>query len=226
MTVLLSFLAVGAIVGGAIWAAQRIAEQRTAALAALAGRIGWGFREDVPFESIPNLDRFELFTRGRRRKLRNLMTSPPGDIRAVVFDYTFTTGGGKSQQTHRQTVFYATSHHLDLPAFSIRPEHIFHRIGELVGFQDIDISERPEFSRLFLLRGEDEGAIRAALPDAMLEILEARPRTCMAAAGHELLYWRAGGHAAADEIETLLDNGFELCALLSRPSAPEQSSSP
>lgn len=226
MTMLLYFLFIGAIIGGSVWAAQHFAARRTAALTALATRIGWGFREDVPFDSIPNLDRFELFTRGHGRKLRNLMTSPQGDPRAVVFDYTFTTGAGKSRQTHRQTVFYATSDRLDLPAFSIRPENVLHRIGELVGFQDIDIEGRPEFSRLFLLRGEQEAAIRACLPDAMLELMEQRPRTCVAALGHELLYWRAGSYAAPDEIESLIAGGLELSTLLAKPSGPETTPNP
>ena len=200
------------LVAVGVWKVQRIEQQRTEAIRAAATRLGWGFQPEVPYDAIPRLDRFELFDRGRNRTLRNLLTSPAGDPRAVVFDYTFVTGGGKSQQTHRQTVFYATSHQLELPAFSLRPENFLHRIGEIVGFQDIDLEAHPEFSRLFLLRGADEAAIRSALGDRVVAFLERRPGVCAAGLGAELLYWRPGRRVDAAELETLIRDGFELAA--------------
>jgi hypothetical protein len=196
---------------------RRAAQARAAAVRDAAQRLGWGFREDVAFKEIPDLDRFELFRTGHSKKLRNLLTSPPGTpgaTRAVVFDYTYAVSSGKTQQTHRQTVFYATSDALRLPSFSLRPEHFMHRVAGVFGYQDIDLEGRPEFSRMFLLRGEDEARVREVFTDDVAAFLEHRPRTCAAGAGRELLFWRPGRLARPDELEALIREGTELAARL------------
>jgi hypothetical protein len=215
MTLFLFFAGIAAslAVGILVVTAKRREQQRTESVRAVAERLGWGFLEDVPFKSIPDLDRFELFRSGHSKKLKNLMTSPAGGRRAVVFEYAYTTGAGQSQSTHRQTVFYATSDSLDLPSFSLRPEHFFHRVAGAFGYQDIDIERRPEFSRLFLLRGEDEGRVRGMFSDAVAEFFERRPRTCAAGMGRELLHWRTGGRLSAEELERLITDGFGLATL-------------
>jgi hypothetical protein len=200
------------LIAAAIMAAKRNAEQRTAALIAEAERLGWGFKKEVSYDMIPNLDRFELFRTGHSKKLRNLLTSPPGDPRGVVFEYQYTTGAGKSQATHRQSVFYATSADFTLPAFSLRPEHFFHRVAGAFGYQDIDLESRPEFSRMFLLRGDNDSAVRSAFTDDVATFFEQRPRACAAGGGRELLYWRPGKVAKAEDLEAFITDGFDLAA--------------
>jgi carbonic anhydrase len=210
------------LIGGIVVLSRRYEERRTASLTAAADRLGWGFRKDVAFDAVPGLDRFELFRLGHSKKLRNLMTSPPGATRAVLFEYAYTTGGGKSQATYRQTVFYATSDQLHLPVFSLRPENFFHRVAGAFGYQDIDLEARPEFSRMFLLRGEEEDGVREAFSEGVAEFFETRPRVCAAGVGRELLYWRPNRVAKAEELEELIAEGHELAARLAaaahRPS--------
>jgi hypothetical protein len=203
---------VAAIIGAAALHTRRAARQRTDAVHDVARRLGWGFREDVPFDAVPDLTRFELFRTGHDRKLRNLLTSPPGEPRAVIFDYSYLTSSGKSQQMHRQTVFYATSSGFDLPSFSLRPERLFHRVAGVFGYQDIDLEQRPEFSRLFLLRGEDEARVRAVFSDDVAAFLERRAGACAAGAGRELLFWRPGRLTPPGELETLVRDGQDLAA--------------
>jgi hypothetical protein len=201
-----------AVITGAVLHAKRSAQQRTEDILALAERLGWGYREDVKFEDIPKLDRFELFRQGRDRKLRHLLTSPPGEVRAVLFEYAYTTGAGNSQATYRQTVFYAVADGIDVPTFSLRPEHFFHRIGAMFGMQDINLERRPEFSRMFVLRGEDEARVRAAFTDAVAEFFERKAGTCAAGIGRELLFWKPNRVAKAAELPAFIDEGLELAA--------------
>ena len=203
---------VGGIVIGVIVMVQRADRERTEAMRGVAGKLGWAYRESVPFDTIPKLDRFELFTQGRSRKLTNLMTSPAGEPRAVLFDYTYTTGGGKSQQTHRQTVFYAVSDELKLPTFSLRPQQFFHGIAKVFGYQDIDLERRPVFSGMFVLRGDDEERVRAAFNGAVAEFFEMHEDSCAAGVGREMLYWRPGRRTAVDGIESFVSEGLELAA--------------
>lgn len=205
---------IGAFVVGIVVMSQRAAKERTESLRAAALKLGWGFRDDVPFDTIPDLDRFELFKQGHSRKLTSLMTSPAGDSRAVVFDYRYTTGGGKSQSTHRQTVFYGVSDGLSLPSFSLRPQNFFHTIAKGFGYQDIDIAERPLFSDMFVLRGRDVTAVRDMISGVVAEFFEMRSGVCASGSTHEVLFWRPGKRVEAGTLAPFIEEGFALVQTL------------
>jgi carbonic anhydrase len=200
----------GGVLIAAVIAVQRTEKARTAAVEAAAARLGWTYRGAASLKSIADLDRFELFTQGRRRKLSNLMTSPGGDPRSLLFDYSYTTGGGNAQSRHHQTVFYAVSDALQLPTFSLRPQRFIHGIAKMFGYQDIDLHGRPQFSEMFVLRGEDEAAVREVFGAAVADFFEGRASACAAGVGHELLYWRREKRLSGDEIESFVNDGLEL----------------
>jgi hypothetical protein len=211
MSVSLTIVGAAAVlIGVAVYLTRRAQQQRSVALQEMAERLGWGFHEQAALSSVPDLKRFELFRQGSHRKLRDLLTSPAGDPRAVVFDFSYRISSGKSSHTVSQTVFYATSDKLRLPSFSLRPEKFLHRVGSFLGYQDIDLERRPEFSRMFLLRGDNEGSVRVAFTDAVVDLLERRPGMCAAGDGGELLFWRPGALAKPEEVRALIENGFEL----------------
>jgi hypothetical protein len=207
VTLLLLALAVAQVV-------RHTSQQRTEAIRHAAERLGWGYREEVPLTAVPDLQRFELFRRGSSRKLRHLMTSPPAETRAVVFEYAYTVSSGKSTRTYRQTVFHAAMDTVNLPSFSLRPERFHHRLGSMLGYQDIDLPGHPEFSRMFLLRGEDEGAVRATFHDGVAAFLARRAGMCATGAGRELLYWRPGRRLPPEELPVFIAEGLELAGLV------------
>ncbi|HSK18926.1 MAG TPA: hypothetical protein VK912_07285 [Longimicrobiales bacterium] len=220
---LLLILGAGGVVTGVFVLVKRAERERTAALQAAAVRLGWTWRGEVPSTAIPDLDRFELFTQGRRRTLTNLITSPAGDPRALLFDYAYTTGGGNSQSRHNQTVFYAVSDGMQLPRFSLRPQHFFHSIAKAFGYQDIDLEKRPTFSDMFVLRGDDEAAVRTVFDDAVAEFFESHAGVCAAGVGRELLYWRPDRRASGADVQAFVTEGMELA---DRFSGPRERTSP
>ena len=211
---LLLILGAGGVVAGVVVLVKRAERERTAALQATAARLGWTWRGEVPSSAIPDLDRFELFTQGRRRTLTNLITSPAGDLRALLFDYAYTTGGGNSQSRHTQTVFYAVSDDLRLPTFSLRPQHFLHGIAKAFGYQDIDLEQRPTFSDMFVLRGDDEAAVRAVFGDAVAGFFESRGGVCAAGTGRELLYWKPDRRVSGADVDAFVKDGMELARRL------------
>lgn len=206
----------GGAVAGLIVMVQRKEKERTAAIQATAARLGWSYRGSVPFKTIPDLDRFELFTQGRRRTLANLMTSPAGEPRAALLDYSYTTGGGNSQSRHHQTVFYAIDDTLQLPTFSLRPQRYFHTIAKMFGYQDIDIVRRPLFSDMFILRGDDEVRVSEVFSDAVMEFFETHEGVCAAGVGREVLYWRPGRRVNGEDVEAFVNEGRDLVKRLAR----------
>jgi len=195
-------------------------QERIDALRQLATRVGWSFQDAPPLTILPHVERFELFTQGRDRKIRNYLAGESGGDQVAVFDYSYATGADNAQKTHSQTVLHLHSPRLDLPLFSLRPENLLHRIGGLVGYHDIDIEGHPAFSGEYLLRGQDESSIRAVFEPHVVAFYEANRGRCTTGAGPDLLLWRSGTLATADEVPALLEQGRDLLARLTTRALP------
>ena len=214
MGALLIVLPVGALIGGLIYFGVQQQKKRTLAMQAAAEALGWRFEAKPAFAVVPGLERFDLFNQGHSRQTRNLMAGEKDGHRVAVFDYTYVVGAGKSQSIYRQTVLHVHAPELALPGFVLRPEHIFHKIGEMFGYRDIDLEVDPDFSGRYLLRGQDETAIRAAFDPMVREFYDRNPKSCTEAAGPDLLFWRTGRFVAPDEVEPLVERGLALAARL------------
>lgn len=131
-----------------------------------AYQLGMEYSERDDYGMIGLLRDFQLFSRGGRKEITNLMTktSPLMEDRFHIFDYKFTISTGKSSRTFRQTVMFINSKQLSMPEMLMKPEHFFNKIGSWLGLQqDIDFVEHKEFSENYLLQGEDEPRIRRTM---------------------------------------------------------------
>jgi hypothetical protein len=221
MIPILLAIGVGGAVAAAVVAAGRANARNEASWREAAARLGWAYHDEVAVDAVPGLERFELFRQGRRRRISRIITSPGGDPHMVLFEYAYTTGGGNSQRRHRQTVLYATSGRLALPSFSVRPQHFAHGIAKAFGYQDIDLDEHPEFSGMYVLRGEDEAAVRELFGAAKAaQFFESRPGVCASGASDVVVLWRARTRHGGEAMAEVVAEGMELIrALGSDPRA-------
>ena len=157
------------LIGFIIWFYRHLEKKRTAALEQIADIIGLTFSAEQDDELLARLRELPLFKRGHSRKMRNVMTTEADNLRLNIFDYQFTTGGGKNSHTHRYSVVSFASASLQLPLLSIQPEGFFAKLGAAMGMQDIYFDQHPEFSDQFRLTGEDEGAIRDFFDQELLD---------------------------------------------------------
>jgi hypothetical protein len=157
-------------------------------LMALAASTGLRFSPEGP--DIYSLEgtQIELFRLGRSRKAANMIevSSSGGQIR--VFDYRYVTGSGKHSQTHNFTVALIAAGG-SVPHFDLKPETFMYKIGELVGFKDIDLPAFPLFSEKYRLTGPDEAAVHLFFTPRRAAWFESRPGLrVQGAPGHALLF--------------------------------------
>jgi hypothetical protein len=193
---------------------RKKAKERTQQLQAVAAQLGWQFVEEAPLNMIAGLENFGLFSQGHGKQIRNMMYGTASGIKAGVFDYVYVTGYGKHRQTHYQTVVYLEPPNLSVPYFSLRPENFMHKIFTAFGYQDIDFGQRPEFSRAYILRGQDEAAIRRTFNDPLLSFYENYQGTCTDAGGNQLLVFRSGYRFQPHEIEGYVGLGLQVLNLM------------
>ena len=200
---LLVFAGIGAAIGTGIYLSYALERRRTAGLADACLRLGLAFQPQVPKEQIPTFGTFHLFNLGRGRKGWNLMTGTVDGAAASLFDYRYTTGGGKSSHTWTQTVavFPAAG---ALPEFLLSPEHWWDKIGEFLGHRDINFEASPEFSQHYLLKGPDEGAIRTAFGAEALGFFAQHQGWYVEVKGGALAIYRVGHRPKPEELPAFL----------------------
>jgi hypothetical protein len=216
---LLPFLFVVLILGLVIFLAiyaRRKERERTEQLQVMAGQLGWSFAASAPLNMIAGLDRFALFNQGHSKEIKNFMYGEASGIKAAVFDYVYVTGYGKNRQVHRQSVVYLEPPHLSLPYFSLRPENVLLKIFTAFGYQDIDFGQRPEFSRQYILRGQDESAIRQTFNDGLLSFYEQYPGSCTDGGGNQLFVYRGAYRFQPQEIQSYVGLALKAANLFPR----------
>lgn len=196
---LLMFFVPIAIVGVAVFFAWRHDKKRDAEFLTAAFHLGWTMEEGVAAPP-PEIEGFHLFGLGYSRKTKNVHKGRPGSFDASLFDFRYTTGGGRNSKTHRQTVMALHLPESTLPTFELRPENVFHRIGEAFGYQDIDLEQYPAFSKSYLLRGPDPAEIRETFSGEIVDYLERNGGWAINGGGSWIVVYRPGRRVKPDEL--------------------------
>lgn len=203
----------------AILASRHFDRKRKEALEAVATEMGLSFAGNNGFdvrESFPNA---KLFSKGRGRKIKNMIHGQSGEVQVFLFDYFFVTGSGKRRRTHYQSVACFRSPQLGLPQFSMRPRSgFFDSIGRAFGGQDINFEEYPEFSHRYVLQGNDEAAIRGQFSHAALSFFEQNQGVCVEGNGVGFLFYRPRRKVKPFGIRNLFEQAYRVYAVLQQPT--------
>ena len=227
MTQLFSLLVMGFIflipalfIGFVVWMiirASKQAEERRRQMQQAAQQMGWAFAPEGAFSMIPYLDSYQLFSQGHSKRIENMIYGEIDGGRAAIFDYVYVVGHGKNRSRYQQTVAYFQSANLRLPHFSLRPENVFHKVFGAFGYQDIDFANRPEFSRQYLLRGQDEQGIRNVFSDRLLAFYESNQRLCTDGGADQLFLYQEGVRVSPENVNRFLQWGRGLVNLFKNP---------
>lgn len=159
----------------------------------LASSMGLAFTPEGPDQALLEGTGIELFSQGRSRKAYNLVQTRSSCGTISVFDYTFVTGGGRNSRTANFTLALIACAGCSIPVFDLKPESFIYKIGEAIGFRDIDLPAFPLFSDKYRLTGPEETPVhlfftpqRAAWFERNLGL------RVQGAPGHLVIFKRAG----------------------------------
>jgi len=214
------FIVIGVIlilIGGAVWLSAKMEKKRAEGWRQAASELGVQFLGDH-HETLNRFGRMKMFQRGSSRRMFNVIAGDLGPVRVVLGDFRYTTGSGKHKHTHHLTVCIVENDAINIPACFLRPERRFmDALGSLLGGQDIDFVDDPEFSRAFVLQGESEAAVR--------EIFDSEVRAWFCAHQDANLQFEARGNTLAlhtgrrrqpEESSQLLQLALEITKVLGR----------
>ena len=199
--IIASIALIALIIGFTVW----FEKKRKEAFLEISRMMGFSFSAKGDLNTIEPATRFRLFKRGHSKRLKNVMQRPSGDVNESVFDYWFTTGGGKSQRVHRQTVYWIQSNRLKLPEFEVHPENIFHKIGQALGSRDLNPEHSPDFSRRYRLRGTEEERVLKLFDPETTSFFERNPGWSAAGCDNHLFVYRAEKRVKPADLSRWMD---------------------
>lgn len=132
--------------------------RRRRALEDLASAMGLRYNADGPELHVLEGSGLEIFRLGHSRRASSLIEVPASGGSIMIFDYRYVTGSGKHSQTHNFTLALVSCRG-QVPHFDLKPETLMYKIGEMIGFKDIDLPAFPVFSDKYRLTGPDETAV-------------------------------------------------------------------
>ncbi|MCA1824086.1 MAG: DUF3137 domain-containing protein [Mycobacteriales bacterium] len=176
MLPILVLLAAMAVIGGLAYLQFRADERRRVALKQLAAAKGWAYRPYDP--SLTSRWVGRPFGEGFDRQAANVVSGVVRGLDLVAFDYRYkerTTDaqGHSTTTTHRYAV---CALHLPtiLPEIHVTTENVLTRLGNAVGFEDIEL-ESDAFNRRFRVQSRDRKFACDVLTPRTMEALLANP---------------------------------------------------
>jgi hypothetical protein len=117
---------------------------------------------------------FDLWKKGYRNTFSNLVKIQKDNISWKFFDFTSDTrsGGSSGGRAYTQTIARAKIPKAKFPKFCLKTEHFFHKLGQLMGMKDIDFDMYPQFSKEYVLGGQDENAVRSLFTPSRIQFFE------------------------------------------------------
>jgi hypothetical protein len=183
--------------------------QRSRAFRELAARLGLRYRKSGS-DLLRQFSYFDVLRRGHSRKIFNVLEGPYQGHEVCAFDFRYTTGSGKNQQTYHLS-FFMLRLPREFPEVRIYPENFLSKIGQAIGFEDIDF-ESVEFSRAFTVRAQDKKIAYDICHTRMMEYLLAHPKLSLEIERD----WLASAEEKRikpEEVPARLEQLVEICAL-------------
>lgn len=211
-----------AVIVGLMWGLHWwLKSRRRTALQSTAAELGFQFDPKGNQSLVHRLAGFDLQGRSRsfgRQPVSNLLRRDENGRHITIFDYR-TRKQHTSDSPTTMTILLLESERLDLPAFVARPEALFQKLGTVLGGEDIDFPEHPEFSRKYVLQGEDEEQIRKLMTGAVIRAFERHTGVGISGIsvegrGRRLIVYHYLRSVSAKDLREFLNAGLEIAESL------------
>ena len=192
----------------AIMGLQNALSNRQKNLEQLAQQLKWSYEPKI--ESDPKgIDRFLFF----ESKVINYSVNVLYNSHFKLFDLSFSEGAFITKEDLKATFLLFESPE-KLPVFVLDKEDFKSTLYQWAGFDDINFTNHPDFSKRFNLRGNDRVAIRKLFHSELIYFFESHPIFHIESNGSHLLIKGKDRLSSLQEIKIMLAFAKDLMTLL------------
>ena len=160
---------------------------------------------------------FKIFQTNYWREVKNTLKGTINEVAYTFFDYSYhtqVTSGSGSPIT--LIVGLAEFKNITLPQLSLSAECFLHRWEEKLGRQkDIDFADYPEFSKNYLLKGEDPDKIKGLFKHKLIRFFETHDESIsMEAIGNKLVLFVDRELTSTKKTQEFIKSTLEIINLL------------
>jgi hypothetical protein len=115
-------------------------------------------------------------------EISNVVSKIKSDEEIYIFDFVYTSKYSDKSNASAPSVIRAVFILLrqkTLFDFEVLPEGLWEKTKQLFGAKDINFEKYPEFSKKYVLRGEDSDLVRNRFPNALIKELESKKGICV-----------------------------------------------
>ena len=174
----LFFVGLLALVGVIAYTSYLQAKKRREAFQSIASELGFQFLPDKDYRFAKRFRFLEHMDDGSKRYAFNRLSGRIDGHQADIFDYHYETYSRDSEGRRKTRHHYFSIFILELPAaFSeliIEREGLFSKLGQMLGFDDIDF-ESVEFSKRYKVKSKDKKFAYDFCNAQMIEFLLGQP---------------------------------------------------
>jgi hypothetical protein len=169
---ILLFVAGAVLVAVFAYLSHLAEKKRREALRQVAARLGLSYAHTRNREMASRYRFLNEMNQGDSRYAFNVLTGAFSGFPVTVFDFHYATHSTDSKgrrQTHHHYLNYAIlEQEKSFPELRIYPEGLFSKLGQMLGFDDIDF-ESVEFSKAFAVRSKDKKFAYAICHTGLME---------------------------------------------------------
>ena len=156
------------------WIVYRKLQKRNVDFRARLGDLGLTTRPGLAPYLCNGLAGLPGFNRFRDNDIRNVFWGDMGGCRVALFELRWQSDSVLREPNYYawETGIYFEDRHLDLPAFQLGPEGLWHKIGAFFGGNEVNPMMHPEFSRRYSLRGSNEAELLELFDDQLVAFFE------------------------------------------------------
>ncbi len=194
---------------------KRSQRKRRNAFQQLANQHGLTFKEKVDPDFLPGCG---LTRQGDKRRADNLLQGEMEGVSYYCFDFHHRHALDQDDEDRSQTVVIFECEDSYIPTFALTPKNIADRLATVFGYQDINFGTHKTFSDRYLLRGENELAIRDFFHSARLNFLEENlGHTLEGNEGHFFVYNRLK-MVEPEQLQQFLGQAYKMYKGVAAPS--------
>ncbi len=191
-------------------------KRRNEAFHRFARRKGMSYTKKTDLPAPEQFNDLELIPDNTINTISNIVKGEADGVSVMICDVRSTKiTGNTSMPSHQtgHTVAILQGDQINLPFFTMHPANFVYNILRTLGKSSIDFPSHPEFSDIYVLKGEEENAVRNSFHDQAVAYFINHKGLSIEGRGSRLLYFSFGKLIKPEELNSFLSEGLAVFRL-------------